>query len=60
MEFLYNLFKPLKDWLFSVIHPDAFVDTLPIMGKGMLGIFIATAIMVACMYLLSVLTKSKE
>lgn len=60
MMAFYNLFKPLKNFLFNAFHPNAFSDTLPIMGKGMLGIFIATAIMVLIMYLLSLLTKTKN
>lgn len=39
---------------------DAFLNSLPIMGKGMLGIFIATAIMVLLMYLLTRITKTKQ
>lgn len=39
---------------------DAFLNSLPIMGKGMLGIFIATAIMVLLMYLLTQMTKPKK
>lgn len=56
----YNFFKPFKDWLFGAFHFDEFLGTLPVMGKGMVGIFIATAVMVAVMYLLSVCTKSKK
>lgn len=37
----------------------AFLDTLPIMGKGMLGIFIVTAVIIAVVYLLGKI-KSKN
>ncbi len=43
-----------------MINVNAFLQTLPIMGKGMLGIFIATAVMVIVMYLLARFTKSKS
>ena len=56
----YNFFKPFKDWLFSVVHVDEFLGTLPVMGKGMVGICIATAVMVIVMYLLAHFTKSKN
>ena len=42
------------------IDVTAFLSTLPIMGKGMLGIFVATAVMVVVMYLLAKFTKSKK
>ncbi len=32
------------------MNVQAFLDTLPIMGKGMLGIFIVTAVIVGVMY----------
>ena len=40
----------------------AFVDTLPIMGKGMAGagIFIVTAVIILAMIALRELTKSKK
>ena len=60
MTAFYNFFKPFKDWLFNAIHVDDFLSTLPVMGKGMVGIFIATAVMVVVMYLLATCTKSKK
>lgn len=39
------------------ITPDNFVDALPIMGKGMLGIFIVMAIIILCVMLLNNLTS---
>lgn len=42
------------------IDVNAFLNTLPIMGKGMLGIFVATSVMVLLMYLLAKFTKSKK
>lgn len=35
------------------INVQAFLDTLPIMGKGMAGIFIVTAILIASIYILN-------
>ena len=32
------------------MNVQAFLDTLPIMGKGMLGIFIVAAVLVGVMY----------
>lgn len=60
MTAFYNFFKPFKDWLFNAVHFDAFLDTLPVMLKGMVGIFIATAVMVAVMYLLARFTKTNK
>lgn len=37
-----------------------FVDSLPIMGKGMLSIFIVTAVLIGCVYLLNTLFKTKK
>lgn len=42
-----------------MFNVDAFLATLPIMGKGMLGIFIVTAVIIAIMYLLRSLTAEK-
>lgn len=41
------------------INWNGFLDTLPIMAKGMAGIFIVTAVVVLSMLLLRVLTKQK-
>lgn len=38
----------------------AFLDTLPIMGKGMLGIFAVTAIIILTIILLEKLTTKKK
>jgi hypothetical protein len=38
----------------------AFVDTLPIMGKGMLGIFVVTIIIIAAMVILNSATGNKH
>jgi len=35
------------------INTDALLETLPIMGKGMLGIFIVTAVIVLSMLILN-------
>lgn len=37
-----------------------FMDSLPIMGKGMLSIFIVTAVLIGCVYVLNLLTKKKK
>lgn len=39
------------------IDVNAFLDTLPIMGKGMLGIFAVTAVIILTVVLLRELTK---
>ncbi len=38
----------------------AMLDTLPLMGKGMLGIFIVTAIIVASIWVLNKVTSLGE
>jgi len=42
------------------INFDAFLKTLPIMAKGMAGIFIVTAVIIFAVVLLGVLTKPKN
>ncbi len=39
---------------------DAFVDTLPIMGKGMLGIFFVTLVIIGAIYLLGAIKKKGD
>lgn len=41
------------------IDVNAFLDTLPIMGKGMLGIFAVTAVIILTVIILRELTKPK-
>ena len=38
----------------------AFLDSLPYMAKGMAGIFIVTAVIVGCVYLLNRLTRKRD
>lgn len=42
------------------MHFEEFLNTLPIMGKGMLGIFIVTGIIIVVMIILNKVTKDKE
>jgi hypothetical protein len=39
---------------------EAFLDSLPLMGMGMLGIFAVTAVLVLSMYVLNSLFKDKK
>ncbi len=39
------------------ITPENFINSLPIMGKGMLGIFIVMAIIIGCVALLNFATS---
>ena len=41
------------------IDTDAFVDSLPIMGNGLLGIFIVTVVIIISIYILKALTSGK-
>ena len=41
------------------IDTDAFVDSLPIMGVGLLGIFIVTGVLIIGIYVLKALTRKK-
>lgn len=38
---------------------DALLKTLPIMGKGMAGIFIVTGVIILCVFLLNKLSAQK-
>lgn len=42
------------------INVDAFLKTLPIMGKGMLGIFIVTLVIILVITILNKITTSKN
>ncbi len=41
-------------------NPHAFIETLPYMGKGMLGIFIVIGIIIICATILNKLTGKKK
>lgn len=41
-------------------NPHAFVESLPYMGKGMLGIFIVIGIIIICATLLNKITGKKK
>ena len=41
------------------IDTNAFLDSLPIMGSGLLGIFIVTAVLIIGIYILRALTSRK-
>ena len=43
-----------------MFHVERFISTLPVMLKGMLGIFIVTGIIILAIILLNALTKSKK
>lgn len=43
-----------------MLHIQDFIDTLPIMGKGMLGIFIVTTVIILVMMLLNKVTEEKD
>ena len=42
------------------ISIDKLMEALPIMGKGMLGIFLVTLVIVGVVYLLNIATKPKN
>lgn len=42
------------------INVEQLLDALPIMGMGMLGIFIVTAIIIGTVYLLNFFTKPRK
>ena len=41
-------------------HPETLLETLPVMGMGMLGIFLVTCVIVLAVVILSKLGKGKE
>ena len=41
-------------------YPETLLDTLPVMGMGMLGIFVVTCVIVLAVVILSKLGKEKE
>ena len=43
-----------------MIHVDDFLDSLQYMGKGMLGIFIVTGVIIAVTMILNKVTEEKE
>lgn len=42
------------------LNIDAFLDSLPLMGKGMLGIFVVTLVIILMISLLNKLTAAKQ
>ena len=42
------------------LNIDAFLNSLPLMGKGMLGIFVVTLVIILMISLLNKLTASKQ
>ncbi len=42
------------------VTPDKFIDALPIMGKGMLGIFMVMGIIILCITLLNKFTNREK
>lgn len=42
------------------LNIDAFMNSLPLMGKGMLGIFVVTLVIILMISLLNKLTASKQ
>ena len=42
------------------LNIDAFLNSLPMMGKGMLGIFVVTLVIILIISLLNKLTTSKQ
>ena len=42
------------------INVDAFLNSLPIMGKGMLGIFVVTLIIIVGIYIMNAVTKKRD
>ncbi len=53
------LYPMLTDFSFK-IDPEAFVDSLPTMGLGMLGIFIVTGLIVLTISALNFFTKPRK
>lgn len=49
----------MKSGSYTMISP-VLLESLEIMGKGMLGIFIVTAVIILVIYLLNTLTKKKS
>ena len=60
MEAILRFLENLGRWVVSTFHADDFVDSLQYMGKGMAGILIVTAVIIACVYVLNIATKSKN
>lgn len=56
MDFFYNIGEKTLSAL-SFFRTDYFMESLPIMGKGMLGIFIVTGVIIA---VVSVLNKASS
>lgn len=46
--------------MFSALNVQGFLESLPYMGKGMLGIFIVTGAIILTVSLLNAVTNKKE
>ena len=43
-----------------IISVENFMNALPVIGKGYLGVFIVTAVIIASVYLLNAVTSKKK
>ena len=41
-------------------HPEQFIDALPVMGKGMLAIFLVIGVLICGVYLLGAVGKKRD
>ena len=57
---LYLCSRRLNGGYIMNISVDKLMDALPIMGKGMLGIFVVTCVIIAMVLVLNVVTTKKQ
>lgn len=46
--------------MLTAINVQSFLQSLPLMGQGMLGIFLVTVVLIGCVYALNHLTGKKK
>ena len=57
---MYFRISDIINWLKGLVTVDTFMQSLPILGKGMVGIFIVTGVIILSIMALNYLTAEKK
>ena len=57
---MYFRISDIINWLKGLFTVDTFMQSLPILGKGMVGIFIVTGVIILSIMALNYLTAEKK
>ena len=57
---MYFRISDIGTWFKGLFTPDTFMQSLPILGKGMVGIFIVTGVIILSIMALNYFTAEKK